>query len=67
MLEQIRDLLVQNGEMVFSAYVSAAYAAGVRQPQMWLRAKHAGLVETEIRDGVLYIRAAPAPEPEPAP
>lgn len=56
MLQQIFELLEENGEMTFEAFVGAAYAARI-QPQLWLKAKHAGLVTTEIRDGVLYIRA----------
>lgn len=61
MLQQLKDLLVENGEMTFEAFTGAAYAARI-QPQLWLKAKHAGLVTTEIRDGVLYIRAVTPPD-----
>jgi len=67
MLEQLKQVLIDNGgenaEMTFDDFTGAAYAARV-QPQMWLKAKHAGLVTTEIREGVLYIRAIlPVPTP----
>ena len=55
MLEGLAALLA-GGEMQFDAFVATARTQGLR-PEMWLKAKHAGLLTTELRDGVLYIRA----------
>lgn len=48
--------LGEQGEMEFGAFALAARAAG-HEPTLWHKAKHAGLVSTEIRNGVLYIKA----------
>ena len=56
-MEALQQLLSAQGEMLFSAFVNQARAAGLRQ-ELWLKAKHAGLIVAEIRDGVHYVRAA---------
>lgn len=56
-LAELAAWLAQQGEMEFSAFVLAARAAGL-EPALWHKAKHAGLVSAEIRDGVHYIKAA---------
>lgn len=54
------SLLEAEGEMEFSAFVSAARAAGLR-PDTWVRLKHQGLLHTRIgEDGTLYIAAGAA-------
>lgn len=55
-LQAMAEWLRGQGEMEFAAFVTAARAAG-HEPAMWHKAKKAGLVTAEIRDGVHYIRA----------
>lgn len=49
----------QTTPMQFSTFVLAASSARQR-PELWLKAKHEGLLTTYIRDGVLYIDVAEA-------
>lgn len=56
-MEQLQAFLSAQGEMTFAAFVLQARAAGLT-PQLWLKAKHAGVIVTEIREGVHYVRAA---------
>lgn len=55
-LTALANWLTEQGEMEFAAFVLAARAAGL-DPVLWHKAKHAGLVSTEIRNGVHYIKA----------
>jgi hypothetical protein len=49
-LDSLVNVLPATGaEMDFAAFVAAARAAGAN-PQFWLKAKHAGLIETRIDD-----------------
>jgi hypothetical protein len=61
-MESLKQYLEQQGEMTFESFVQGARMAGLN-PDLWLRAKHAGLIVTEIRNGVHYVRAA-APQEE---
>lgn len=55
-LTALADWLREQGEMEFSAFAQGARVAGL-DPALWHKAKHAGLITTEIRDGVHYIKA----------
>lgn len=56
-MQGLVDLLQARGEMDFSEFVNAARAQGLR-PELWSRAKRAGLLHTFINDaGVLRIVA----------
>lgn len=50
------EWLATQGEMEFSAFVTAARAAGV-DPMVWHKAKRQGLLVSEIRSGKHYIKA----------
>lgn len=52
----LAEWLVTQGELEFSAFVTAARAAGL-DPVVWHKAKRQGLLTTEIRDGKHYIKA----------
>lgn len=61
---QILDKLVQvlqdnGGSMPFPAFVAAVRAAG-GNPMFWLKAKHAGLLETEITVSGAHVVSLPA-------
>lgn len=49
MLERIAAVIAAapGGEMEFSEFVSAAQQTGLR-PELWLKAKHAGLISARI-------------------
>lgn len=54
----VQVLLLNGGGMEFDAFKAAAREINAN-PQLWLKAKHSGLVETEIlEDGRLWIRVA---------
>jgi hypothetical protein len=55
-LESLANWLREQGEMEFSAFVVAARAAGLN-PALWHKAKKAGLISAEIRNGVHYVKA----------
>jgi hypothetical protein len=57
MQEKLLELLPASGAMEFAAWANAARAAGLR-PDLWLRLKHAGVIETYIDDatGLLMVR-----------
>jgi hypothetical protein len=59
MQDQLVELLPVTGAMQFADWASAARAAGLR-PDLWLRLKHAGVIETYIDDatGLLMVRRA---------
>lgn len=52
----LANWLREQGEMEFPAFVTAARAAGLN-PAYWHKAKQAGLLTAEIRNGVHYVRA----------
>jgi len=56
-MEPLVTWLTAQGEMIFLDFVNGARAAGLR-PELWLRAKHSGLITTEIREGVHYVRVS---------
>lgn len=54
-MERFGEIVRENGgEMEFADFVAAAAAANL-QPRQWLQAKHAGIIKTEIREGVHYV------------
>lgn len=57
MQEQLVGLLPETGAMEFAEWANAARAQGLR-PDLWLRLKHAGVIETYIDDatGLLMVR-----------
>lgn len=55
-LEALVSWLREQGEMEFPVFVTAARAAG-HDPALWHKAKKAGLLSAEIRDGVHYLKA----------
>jgi len=55
-LKALADWLREQGEMKFPEFVVAARAAG-HEPAFWHKAKSANLVQTELRNGTLYIKA----------
>lgn len=57
MQEKLVELLPVTGAMEFASWVSAARAAGLR-PDLWLRLKHTGVIETFVDDatGLLMVR-----------
>jgi hypothetical protein len=59
MLEQIAALIAAapNGEMEFSEFVNAALQQRLR-PQLWLQAKHAGLIDARIDPDGRHILSA---------
>jgi len=59
MQDQLVELLPVTGAMEFAVWANAARAAGLR-PDLWLRLKHAGVIETYIDDatGLLMVRRA---------
>jgi hypothetical protein len=60
-MEKFLEVLQANdGDMPFDAFVAAVRAEGGR-PELWLRAKHQGVVETYIADGVHRIRLPEQP------
>lgn len=65
-MDQILVTVLQNngGDMSFADYMAAVRAAGGR-PDLWLRAKHAGQIETYFQNGVHRVRL-PQPQPQPA-
>lgn len=61
-MEGLIGLLPPQGqEMLFQDLMAAARSAGVN-PALWLRAKHAGLLQTRIgEDGTLWVGRATLP------
>jgi hypothetical protein len=61
-MDQLVSVLQQaGGTMEFSAFVAAARQAGAR-PELWIKAKHAGLLHVVIlTDGSLSVRAGAQP------
>lgn len=67
MFDKLIAVLPENGdEITFEAFMSAARVAGARA-DLWLRAKHAKLLETRIdENGVLQARRVVAQPVQPA-
>lgn len=59
MPKQLLELLPATGAMEFAQWVNDARAIGLR-PDLWLRLKHAGVIETYIDEatGLLMVRRA---------
>lgn len=68
MLEQIAALVASapGGEMEFSDFVIAAHQQRLR-PEMWLKAKHAGLIFARISGDGRHILSVSAPAAPTAP
>lgn len=59
-MNELVSFLEASGELLFSDFVVQARSAGLR-PELWVRAKHNGLLHTRIdAAGNLYIAAGAA-------